>query len=52
MGTGVENIGKRLINSKEGKVTFDKPSMDLGTLMKYGERYRWSRVVAAVQEGR
>ncbi|EFN51173.1 hypothetical protein CHLNCDRAFT_141315 [Chlorella variabilis] len=36
MGTGVENIGKRLINSKEGKVTFDKPSMDLGTLMKYG----------------
>jgi hypothetical protein len=34
---GVENIGKRLLNSKEGKVTFDKPSMDLNTLMKYGE---------------
>ncbi|KAI3431841.1 hypothetical protein D9Q98_010593 [Chlorella vulgaris] len=33
---GVENIGKRLLNSKEGKVTFDKPSMDLNTLMKYG----------------
>jgi hypothetical protein len=36
-GTGVDNIGKRLVNSREGKVEFDKPSMDLSTLMKYGE---------------
>ncbi len=44
MGTGVENIGKRLINSKEGKVTFDKPTMEMGTLMKYGEwRYSGSK---------
>jgi len=34
--TGVDNIGKRLINSKEGKVEFDKPVMSLPTLMKYG----------------
>lgn len=33
---GAENLGKRLINSKEGKVTFDKPIMDLNTLMRYG----------------
>ena len=33
---GVENMGKRLINSKEGKVEFDKPSMPLATLMKVG----------------
>lgn len=35
-GTGVENIGKRLINSREGKVEFEKPSMNLSTLMQYG----------------
>ena len=35
-GTGVENIGKKLINSKDGAVTFDKPSMTLNILMKYG----------------
>jgi hypothetical protein len=28
-GIGVENIGKRLINSREGKVNFEKPSMPL-----------------------
>jgi hypothetical protein len=33
---GVENLGKRLINSKEGKVEFAKPAMTMGTLMKYG----------------
>ena len=37
-GVGVENIGKRLVNSREGKVEFDKPSMPLATLMHYGER--------------
>ncbi|EFN60125.1 hypothetical protein CHLNCDRAFT_133490 [Chlorella variabilis] len=35
-GTGVENIGKRLVNSREGKVEFDKPPMPLSTLMNYG----------------
>ena len=35
-GIGVENIGKRLVNSKEGKVEFDKPAMPLATLMHYG----------------
>jgi len=33
---GIENIGKRLVNSREGKVEFDKPQMALVTLMKYG----------------
>ena len=41
---GVENIGKRLVNSREGKVEFDKPSMELPVLMKYGE---WRRRYAA-----
>ncbi len=34
---GVENLSKRLINSKEGKVEFVKPSMTLDVLMKYGQ---------------
>jgi hypothetical protein len=34
--TGVENLGKRLVNSKEGPVTFEKPKMTLDTLMGYG----------------
>ncbi|CAL8466896.1 g6432 [Coccomyxa elongata] len=33
---GLENIGKRLVNSREGKVTFEKPEMNLDTLLKYG----------------
>jgi hypothetical protein len=33
---GVENIGARLVNSRAGKVEFEKPSMNLNTLMKYG----------------
>lgn len=33
---GVENIGKRLINSKEAPPTFDKPKMALGKLLEYG----------------
>lgn len=35
-GVGVENIGKKLVNSREGKVEFEKPSMPLATLMQYG----------------
>jgi hypothetical protein len=30
-------VGKRLINSKEGKVEFEKPAMSLATLLKYGQ---------------
>ena len=33
---GVENIGTRLINSREGKVTFEKPAMTLDKLLEYG----------------
>lgn len=33
---GIENIGKRLINSSEGKVEFAKPAMTLDTLLEYG----------------
>ena len=32
--TGVENLGKRLVNSKEGKVEFERPSMNVETLLK------------------
>lgn len=35
-GTGLENIGKRLINSREGKVTFEKPNINLDALIDYG----------------
>ncbi|KAJ9513365.1 hypothetical protein QJQ45_001397 [Haematococcus lacustris] len=34
---GVENLGKRLINSREGKVTFERPRMTLDVLMKFGQ---------------
>lgn len=34
--TGVENIGKRLVNSKEGPPEFTKPKMNLQTLLEYG----------------
>ncbi len=34
---GVENLSKRLINSREGKVTFEKPRMTLDVLMKFGK---------------
>ena len=33
---GIGNIGKRLINSAEGKVEFAKPAMTLDTLLEYG----------------
>lgn len=32
--TGIENLGKRLVNSKEGKVEFERPSMNVDTLLK------------------
>jgi len=35
-GTGLENIGKRLVNSREGKVEFEKPRMTLEALVDYG----------------
>lgn len=34
---GHENLNKRLVNSKEGKVKFEKPSMGLEVLMNYGK---------------
>ena len=33
---GIENIGKRLVNSRDGKVEFEKPSMTLDALLAYG----------------
>ncbi|XP_060674027.1 ribulose bisphosphate carboxylase/oxygenase activase 2, chloroplastic-like [Ziziphus jujuba] len=33
---GVEHIGKKLVNSKEGPPTFKQPNMTLGQLLKYG----------------
>merc|ERR1712118_500136 len=37
---GIEKIGKRLVNSKEGKVVFEKPEMTLETLISYGDSLR------------
>jgi hypothetical protein len=34
---GIENIGKRLVNSREGKVEFEKPAMGLDKLLNYGK---------------
>ena len=33
---GVENIGSRLVNSRDGKVEFEKPAMKLEILLEYG----------------
>jgi hypothetical protein len=33
---GVENISKRLVNSKEGPPTFEQPRMTIEKLMEYG----------------
>lgn len=33
---GVEGIGKKLVNSKEGPPTFEKPKMTLDKLLEYG----------------
>ncbi|KAK7300746.1 hypothetical protein RJT34_11595 [Clitoria ternatea] len=35
-GVGVESIGKKLVNSKEGPPTFDQPKMTLSKLLEYG----------------
>lgn len=35
-GLGVENMGRRLVNSREGPPSFPKPNMNLDVLMKYG----------------
>lgn len=35
-GLGVENVGKRLVNSKEGPPTFEQPRMTLEKLLEYG----------------
>ncbi|CAL0308937.1 unnamed protein product [Lupinus luteus] len=35
-GIGVEGIGKRLVNSKEGPPTFEQPKMTLQKLLEYG----------------
>ena len=34
--TGVGNIGKRLVNSREAPPTFEKPKMTLDKLLEYG----------------
>ncbi|KAG2685878.1 hypothetical protein I3760_10G146500 [Carya illinoinensis] len=33
---GVENVGKQLVNSKEGPPTFEQPNMSLQKLLRYG----------------
>lgn len=33
---GVENVGKRLVNSKEGPPTFDQPEITIEKLFEYG----------------
>ncbi|KAG4953371.1 hypothetical protein AAZX31_14G064900 [Glycine max] len=35
-GVGVDLIGKKLVNSKEGPPTFDQPKMTLSKLLEYG----------------
>ena len=35
-GVGVENVGKRLVNSKEGPPTLEQPKMTLEKLLEYG----------------
>lgn len=35
---GIENLSKRLINSREGKVQLPKPAMSLDVLMRYGRQ--------------
>lgn len=36
-GVGVDSIGKKLVNSKEGPPTFEKPKMTVEKLLEYGE---------------
>ncbi|KAM7264903.1 hypothetical protein ACFE04_002586 [Oxalis oulophora] len=35
-GVGVETIGKKLVNSKEGPPTFEQPKMTIAKLLEYG----------------
>lgn len=35
-GIGVENIGRRLVNSREAPPTFEQPKMSLEKLLEYG----------------
>ncbi|KAI3830288.1 hypothetical protein L1987_04426 [Smallanthus sonchifolius] len=35
-GIGVENVGRRLVNSREAPPTFEQPKMTLEKLLKYG----------------
>lgn len=35
-GVGVETIGKKLVNSKEGPPTFEQPKMTIDKLLQYG----------------
>ena len=35
-GVGVESIGKKLVNSRDGPPTFEQPKMTLEKLMEYG----------------
>lgn len=34
---GVENMGKRLVNARQGPVEFPPAAMDINTLMEYGK---------------
>merc|ERR1712094_125922 len=34
---GIENLGKRLVNSKDGDVNFENPNMSLDNLLEYGK---------------
>ncbi|XP_057953114.1 ribulose bisphosphate carboxylase/oxygenase activase, chloroplastic-like [Malania oleifera] len=36
-GVGVQGIGKRLVNSKEGPPTFEQPKMTVEKLLEYGD---------------
>lgn len=35
-GIGVETLGKKLVNSKEGPPSFEQPKMTLEKLLEYG----------------
>jgi hypothetical protein len=35
-GVGVDTIGKKLVNSKEGPPTFEQPKMTIEKLLEYG----------------
>jgi len=37
-GIGIENLSKRLVNSKDGPVTFERPKMTIETLLSYGKQ--------------